>query len=66
MSQENVEIVREFNRIFATGDRDDWRDHFDPDVIWDTSASGMPEAGVYHGHQGVEQFFRHWLGTWRD
>ena len=26
----------------------------------------MPAAGVYHGHQGVERFFRDWLGTWSD
>jgi ketosteroid isomerase-like protein len=66
MSRENGAVVREFNRIFATGNRDEWRDHFYPDVIWDTTASGMPEAGVYRGHQGIERFFRHWLGTWRD
>jgi ketosteroid isomerase-like protein len=66
MSRENVEIVRGFNRIFAEGNREEWRHHFDPDVIWDASASGMPEAGVYRGHQGVERFFRDWLGTWTD
>ena len=26
----------------------------------------MPFAGVYHGHQGIERFFREWLGTWKD
>ena len=34
--------------------------------MWDTSASNMPSAGVFHGHEGVERFFRDWLGTWRD
>ena len=66
MSQENVEIVKEFSQLFEKGDRDDWREYFDPNVIWDTSASGMPGATVYHGHQGVERFFRDWLGTWAD
>ena len=23
-------------------------------------------AGVAHGHRGMEQFFRDWLGTWTD
>jgi ketosteroid isomerase-like protein len=26
----------------------------------------MPSAGIYHGHEGVERFFREWLGTWTD
>ena len=66
MSQENVEIVKAFTRLFEAGDRDEWRDHFDPDVIWDTSASRMPSAGIYHGHRGMEHFFREWLATWSD
>ena len=34
--------------------------------VFDTSATEMPFAGVYHGHQGIERFFREWLGTWKD
>jgi ketosteroid isomerase-like protein len=66
MSQENVEIVKEFSRLFEEGDRDAWRDYFAPDVVWDTSASTLPQAGVFHGHEGIERFVRDWLGTWRD
>jgi ketosteroid isomerase-like protein len=66
MSRENVEIVKEFMQRFDKGDRDEWREYFDPDVVWDTSASNMPSAGVFHGHEGVARFFRDWLGTWGD
>jgi ketosteroid isomerase-like protein len=66
MSQQNVETVKTFTKLFEAGDRSTWRDYFDPDVIWDTSESAMPAAGTYHGHQGVERFFRDWLGTWSD
>ena len=66
MSQENVETVKDFTRLFEQGDRDEWREFFDPNVVWDTSASGMPAAGVFHGHEGIARFFRDWLGTWRD
>jgi ketosteroid isomerase-like protein len=66
MSEENVAVVKEFTSLFEAGDRNAWRDHFDPDVVWDTSASNMPSAGVYHGHQGVERFFREWLGAWSE
>ena len=66
MSQENVELVKAFTALFQAGDRNEWRDYFDRDVVWDTSASNMPSAGIYHGHEGVERFFREWLGTWSD
>jgi uncharacterized protein len=66
MSRDNVEIVQEFTQLFAAGDRDEWREYFDPDVVWDASGSGLPSAGVYRGHQGVERFFRDWLAAWRD
>ena len=66
MSQQNVETVKEFTRLFEAGDRNAWRDYFDPDVVWDTSATRMPSAAMYHGHQGIERFFREWLGTWSD
>ena len=46
---------------FAGGDRRSWRQHFAPDVVWDTSQSQLPAAGVYRGHEGIEQFFADWL-----
>jgi uncharacterized protein len=66
MSQENVETVKAFMSAFEAGDRRIWREHFDPDVVWDTSATDMPSAGVYYGHDGIEGFFREWLGAWTD
>ncbi len=66
MSQENVELVKEFTRLFEEGDRNAWRNYFAPNVVWDTSGSSMPAAGVYHGHEGMERFFREWLGAWSD
>jgi uncharacterized protein len=66
MSQENVEVVKGFMSRFEAGDRQEWREHFDPDVVWDTSRSQMPATGIYHGYEGVERFFRDWLGTWTD
>ena len=66
MSQENLEVVKEFSGLFSEGDRVKWREYFDPEVVWDTSASELPGAGVYHGYAGIEQFIRDWLGTWID
>ena len=66
MSQENVEVVKLVMSRFEAGDRQEWREHFDPNVVWDTSASQLPAASVYLGHQGVVRFFRDWLETWTD
>jgi hypothetical protein len=41
MSEENVEIVKEFARRFASGGHVS-RQYFDPEIVWDTSASGQP------------------------
>jgi ketosteroid isomerase-like protein len=65
MSQEDVEIVQDFTRRFAAGEHVT-DDYFDPEIVWDTSASGLPSAGVYHGHDGVRRFFRDWLAPWDD
>jgi ketosteroid isomerase-like protein len=66
MSQENVEMVNELFARFVAGDRESWRNKFAEDVVWDTSATTMPAAGIYRGHAGVEQFFVEWLGAWED
>src|SRR6476620_6664718 len=44
MSEENVELVKEFTRRFAAGGHVT-REYFDPGIVWDTTASGMPSAG---------------------
>jgi ketosteroid isomerase-like protein len=63
MSEENVEIVRQFFDRFGTSDA--WREHVAEDVVWDASAVDFAGVtGIYHGHAGVEQFFRNWLGPW--
>lgn len=65
MSEENVEIVKEFAQRFAAGGHVS-RQYFDPEIVWDTSASGMPSAGIYHGLEGVRRFWCDWLEPWGD
>ncbi len=36
---------------------------YDPAVVWDASTLLGPIAGVYHGHEGVRQYFHEWLGS---
>ena len=65
MSQDDVEIVKEFTQRFAAGAHVT-DDYFDPEIVWDTTASGLPSAGIYHGREGVRRFFRDWLAPWTD
>ena len=64
MSQENVEIVRCSGEAFDRGDYQAALDALDPEVEYDLSH--FPEGRVYHGHEGVRESFRIWLGTWED
>jgi ketosteroid isomerase-like protein len=64
MSQENVEIVRCSGEAFDRGDYQAALDALDPEVEYDLSH--FPEGRVYHGHEGVRESFRIWLGTWQD
>lgn len=60
MSEENVEFVR---RRFGAALEGDWKtslDKLDPEV--EIHDFDLPDAGVYHGHDG----FRAWLERWSD
>jgi ketosteroid isomerase-like protein len=37
----------------------------DPEIEWDMSRL-MPDGRIYHGHAGVRDFWRGWVGTWDD
>ncbi len=63
MSQENVEVVRAAWKAWERGDMDALFDTYDSAIVWDQSHYGTAElSGVYHGHDGVREFFRAWLG----
>ena len=55
MSQENMEIVR---RLWRERDAKSVFVFYDPAIIWESHYG--PISGVYHGHEGVRQFFREW------
>jgi ketosteroid isomerase-like protein len=60
MSQENVEVVRASWEAWSRGDIDALFDFYDPAIEWDMTHSLVPDMGVYHGHEGVREFFREW------
>ncbi len=56
MSQENVEIVRRAYDAFSRHDLDAFTELTDPDVVFE-SLIFEAEGGVFHGHEGVRDFF---------
>jgi len=64
MSQENVEVVRACCEASARGDWDAAMTAIHPEIVYDLSF--FPEGRVYHGHAGIREAFRIWLGAWQD
>jgi len=65
MSQENVEIVLRALEA-SPHDRDAFFSNLDPEVEWDASGVGLPDAETYHGPEGVREFNRLWIGAFDD
>ena len=64
MSQENVDVVRAAWEAWGRGDMDAVFETYDSAIVWDQSRYGTAElSGVYHGHDGVREFFRAWLSA---
>lgn len=66
MSRENVELVRSAWEAWERGDMGAVFEIYDPDIVWDQTHAPGPIAGVYHGHDGVRQFFREWLAPFES
>jgi ketosteroid isomerase-like protein len=67
VSAENVEIVRRMCEAFARGDAEAASEPLHPEVRWDASTHyPWPDSDVFHGREGVLEFFRRFLGTWDE
>ncbi|MEA2140153.1 MAG: uncharacterized protein QOC91_252 [Solirubrobacteraceae bacterium] len=67
MSQENLEIVRAAWEAWERGDMEAIFALYDPAIVWDQTHYGAGElSGVYHGHDGIKQFFRAWLAPFES
>jgi ketosteroid isomerase-like protein len=61
VSNENVELAR---RVLEAREREGLEALFalyDPEIVWDQHAGPFELVGVYHGHDGVREFWRQWL-----
>ena len=64
MSQENVDRLREAVEAINRRDIDGALNLSHPDIEWQTLDS-FPDAGTYHGPEGVRSFFQTWLDTFK-
>jgi ketosteroid isomerase-like protein len=62
MSQENVERIREVVAAMNRGDFETALSWSHPDVEWQ-ALDVFPDAGTYHGREGLRAFFQTWLDT---
>lgn len=65
MSQQNVEIIREFLEAFNRRDSAACRDAIDPDVEWHPPPD-IPAASVATDRDALIAQWRDWLGAWDD
>jgi ketosteroid isomerase-like protein len=63
---EALEIVRRRHDAFQREDWDAFFALYHPDVEIDLSRSGIPGAGVHHGHDGIREGWIAWRGAWDD
>jgi ketosteroid isomerase-like protein len=64
MSRQNVEIVRECIESFQRGDYATALEALDPEIEYELTH--FPDGKIYHGHDGVREAFRIWIGTWEN
>ena len=66
MSQENVEVVKRLYDAFNRDDFDAGLALCDSEVVIDRSNSIGPDAQIYRGHPGLEEFWNQWKRAWAD
>jgi uncharacterized protein len=63
---EALEVARRHYDAFQSEDWDAFFALYDPDVVVDLSRSGIPDLGIYHGHEGLRTAWARWRGVWDD
>jgi len=63
MTPTDSEVVRALWDAWERRDTPAMFELYREDIVWDMTRSQVPGMGVYHGFEGVRQFFEEWLGT---
>jgi ketosteroid isomerase-like protein len=65
VSRENVETMQRTFEAFNRHDTEAGRAVLHPEVLWEV-AIGAPDDGLYHGPDGVRQWFRAWTADFDE
>jgi ketosteroid isomerase-like protein len=66
MSQENVEMVREWLDAWNRRDVESMLGAFHPDVEWHTSGAFLGLVPLYAGHDGFRRFWSEFTSPWES
>jgi len=61
MSQENVEIVRDYWKAFAAGGLDAVTEFWDPEIDWRAIEGAPDDVGEMHGREAVRLYLQDWV-----
>ena len=65
MSEQNIELLRRASEAFNARDIEAFIALSDPSIEWNSQMT-VPGGAVYHGHDGLRQYFRDMEDAWGD
>jgi len=65
VSEQNIELLRRASEAFNARDIEAFIALSDPSIEWNSQMT-VPGGAVYHGHDGLRQYFRDMEDAWGD
>jgi ketosteroid isomerase-like protein len=66
MSQENVEIVRQYFSAHDRGGSDGIAEFWHPDISWRAAEGALDDVGLMEGPDAMRDYYRQWEETFED
>jgi ketosteroid isomerase-like protein len=66
MSQENVEVVRDYLKAFTDEGLEAAAEFWHPDIDWRAAEGAIDDAGEIHGTEAMRRYAHDWLDTFDD
>jgi ketosteroid isomerase-like protein len=66
VSQENVEVVRNYLKVFTDEGLEAAAEFWHPDIDWRAAEGAIDDAGEIHGTEAMRRYAHDWLDTFDD
>jgi ketosteroid isomerase-like protein len=66
MSEENVEIVRQYLAAYDNGGTDAWATFWHPEITWRAIEGAIDDVGIMHGADAIRRHYSQWEETFED